>query len=153
MSERLFELLGAALPAVSPTSAVVLKTIAERNGRVGELEFLVRRAGLRSRHQLARKLRHDGLPGVEELCGWVSVLGWLLDSELTGMSLFKLSHRIHIDPATCYRVVRRVTGRSWSELKVLGPEWLILKFRDRCATIRSERGGREQYDTRPAAAQ
>lgn len=119
----------------------VLAAIAEQNGRIGNVQFLVNRLGLRTRHQLARILRSEGLPGIEELTAWVSVLAWLLEAETSGTSLFKVAHAADVDPATCYRIVKRATGRPWSELRILGVDWVMLTLRQRCRSSRSADAG------------
>ena len=69
-------LLQAALPELSTRTRAVLSTLGCYNGDVpaaGEVATLV---GMRSRFQLARTLRQEGLPPFEELAGWARVLYW-----------------------------------------------------------------------------
>ena len=73
--------------------------------------------GLRSRFQLNRLLRREGLPPYEELAGWVCVFYWMLKADADGhdgQALRTLANQSHMDAASCYRLVRRVTGRCWA---------------------------------------
>lgn len=131
---RLTTLVQGALPHVSPTSRAVLSTLACRNGHAPPAAEVAAWVGLRDRFQLARVLRADGLPPLEQLTGWIRVLYWVLQAEATGASLLELMQREGLDPATGYRLVRRVTGLRWSEVRRQGTSMVLLKLRDRCTT-------------------
>ncbi|OLC44583.1 MAG: hypothetical protein AUH75_01025 [Gemmatimonadetes bacterium 13_1_40CM_4_65_7] len=85
--------------------------------------------GLRTRHQVARVLRRAGLPPLEELAGWTRVLHWLNEAERTGNSLLQLARESRIEPATCYRLVRRLTGQPWSRVRRGGVAGAVTRFR------------------------
>src|SRR3989442_15974116 len=68
----LTSLLQQALPWLSADGRAVMNTLVCSNGRVGSTQVLCERVGLRSRFQLNRLLRREGLPPYEELAGW----GW-----------------------------------------------------------------------------
>jgi len=89
--------------------------------------------GFHDRYQLARALRREGLPPLEVIGGWARTLYWVLEAETSGLSLRELAEREHIDPAVAYRLVRRVTGHRWSEVRRDGLAVAVLQFRDRCA--------------------
>ena len=129
---RLTSLVHGALTNLSVTSRAVLSTLACRNGHAPPAGEVAAWVGLRDRFQLARVLRADGLPPLEQLAGWVRVLYWVLESEANGASLLELMQREHVDPATGYRLVRRVTGMRWSQVREAGVSVILLKLRDRC---------------------
>ena len=129
---RLTSLLQASLPDLSPASRAVVSTLACRNGHAPTANEVATWVGLQNRYQLARLLRHDGLPPLEQLAGWTRVLYWLQEAEATGASLLRLAHRDGIDPAAAYRLVRRTTGMRWSEVRRAGLAVLMLRLRDRC---------------------
>src|SRR2546428_1240184 len=66
----LTSLLQQALPWLSADGRAVMNTLVCSNGRVGSTQVLCERVGLRSRFQLNRLLRREGLPPYEELAGW-----------------------------------------------------------------------------------
>ncbi|HEX9704706.1 MAG TPA: YncE family protein [Gemmatimonadales bacterium] len=129
---RLTSLVQGALPNLSGTSRAVLSTLACRNGHAPPASEVATWVGLRDRFQLARVLRADGLPPLEQLSGWIRVLYWVLEAEAADVSLLELMQREHVDPATGYRLVRRVTGMRWSEVRHAGVSMILLKLRDRC---------------------
>jgi YVTN family beta-propeller protein len=88
--------------------------------------------GLHDRYQLARVLRREGLPRLELLGGWARTLYWMIETETSGISLRELAERERLDPAVAYRLVRRVTGRRWSEIRHDGLSVALLRFRDLC---------------------
>jgi hypothetical protein len=93
---------------------------------------LARRLGLQSRYQLGRILAHDGLPPLQELKAWIRVVGWVLEWEQGGISLCRSALNRDIDPAICYRLVKRLTSLPWTEVRCRGLAWTLLRLRDRC---------------------
>lgn len=137
-------LLNRALPWLTVDGRAVLSTLICNNGRVGSVQTLCRSMGLRSRFQLNRLLRREGLPHYEELAGWVCVLYWMLraDGEGTGAAALRaLAGQAHMDAASCYRLVRRVTGRCWTTLRDGGTDAALTLFLRR---VRPPNGGRAQ---------
>ena len=128
---RLTSLLHTALPDLSPGSRAVVSTLACLNGNVSSARDVATWAGLRDRYQLARLLRRDGLPPLEQLAGWTRVLYWMLQAESSGASLRQLAQREHVDPAVAYRLVQRVTGVTWSQAKRAGHSVVLLRLRER----------------------
>lgn len=128
---RLTSLLQAALPELSSSSRAVISALGCVNGDAPSAQSLAGWVGLRDRHQLARVLRRDGLPPLEQLTGWARVLFWLLEAEATGISLLALAMRERVAPAVAYRLVRRVTGLRWSEARRAGLAVAVLKLRER----------------------
>ena len=128
---RLTSLLQTALPELSPASRAVVNTLACRNGNAPSARELADWVGLRDRYQLARALRRDGLPPLEQLAGWTRVLYWMMEAETSGLSLRQLAQREGIDPAVAYRLVNRVTGQPWSQAQRAGVPVALLRLRER----------------------
>ena len=82
--------------------------------------------------QLARILAHDGLPPLQELKAWIRIVGWVLEWEWERMSLCRSALNHDIDPAVCYRLVKRLTGASWTQVRTRGLAWTLLQLRERC---------------------
>src|SRR6266545_4346328 len=108
------------LPWLSPEGRAVVNVLVCDNGRTQSADHVAARLGLRTRFQLARLLRREGLPPYEALTGWARALYWMLESDRTGETLLALAERTHIDPSISYRLIRRVSGLRWSELRRLG---------------------------------
>ena len=121
-------LVNSAIPPVSACSARVIAALVQSRGFTGETNGFARSLTFRNRDQLRRVLAADGLPCLEDLAGWVRVFGWLLDAEESGLALSKGALEAGKDPGSCYRTVRRLTGKSWGELRRLGSGWLLLEF-------------------------
>ena len=77
------------------------------------------------------------MPPLEVIGGWARTLYWVLEAETSGVSLRELADRERVDPAVAYRLVRRVTGQRWSEVRREGLAVALLHFRDRCANGKS----------------
>ncbi|HLZ44653.1 MAG TPA: hypothetical protein VKQ05_03150, partial [Gemmatimonadales bacterium] len=122
-----------ALPWLSPDGRAVINSLICDNGRVGSAQTLSERLGLRSRFQLGRLLQREGLPPYEELAGWVCVFHWMLcaDAGQGRGALRTLAGHSAIDLASSYRLVRRVTGHSWKDLRRLGTAEVIHWFQSR----------------------
>lgn len=128
---RLTSLLQTALPELSSASRAVVSTLGCLNGNVTSAREMAAWVGLRDRYQLARVLRRDGLPPLEQLAGWTRVLYWMLEAESSGASLRQLAQRERVDPAVAYRLVQRVTGLPWSQAQRAGVPVALLRLRER----------------------
>jgi YVTN family beta-propeller protein len=128
---RLTSLLQTALPELSSASRAVVSTLGCLNGNAPSARDMAVWVGLRDRYQLARVLRRDGLPPLEQLAGWTRVLYWMLEAETSGASLRQLAQRERVDPAVAYRLVHRVTGLPWSQAQRAGLSLALLRFRER----------------------
>jgi len=144
----LASLLQGALPWLSSDGRAVVNTLVCDNGRVGSAQALCERLGLRSRFQLSRLLRREGLPPYEELAGWVSVLYWMLrsDTETRSTALRSLAAQTRIETASAYRLVRRVTGHRWTDLRRAGTPEVLRWFQYR---THPPRPTRQPLPTRP----
>lgn len=128
---RLTRLLQTALPELSSASRAVVNTLGCLNGNAPSARDMAVWVGLRDRYQLARALRRDGLPPLEQLAGWTRVLYWMLEAESSGVSLRQLAQRDRVDPAVAYRLVHRVTGLPWSKAQRAGLPVAVLRLRER----------------------
>ena len=120
------------LPWLSPRARAAIDFLICDSGRTSSAEALAARVGLSSRYQLARLLRNEGLPTYEMLTGWLSSLCWRMEAERTGATLAVLSRRSQRALAASYRLVRRITGRRWSELRQAPAEDLVRRFVEQC---------------------
>ena len=128
-------LLHTALPRLTARARAVVSALGACNGEAPPAGELAAMVGMHSRYQLARLLRREGLPPLEELAAWARVLYWMHEAASRHGSLRDLARRAGVDTATAYRVVRRVTGRRWSELQRTGLATALRQFRDRCTIL------------------
>src|SRR5262245_46942993 len=129
---RLTSLLQTALPNLSESGRALLSVLGCVNGHVPHSPEMAAWLGFHDRYQLARALRRDGLPPLEVLSGWARILYWILEAETAGLSLRELAERERLDPAVAYRLVRRITGQRWSEVRRDGLATALLRFKTRC---------------------
>jgi hypothetical protein len=127
------------MPRVSACSARVIEALIVAGGTTGAAHAFARSVGLRNRDQLRRALAADGLPCLEDLAGWIRVFGWILEAEGSGISLSRGALTLGEDPKSRYRTVKRLTGRAWGEVRLLGSDWLLLQFADVVGRPREER--------------
>jgi len=130
--QSLNALLQATLYWVSPAARAVLDALAECAGEFGSASFFAARLSFRDRHQLARVLAREALPSLEELAAWVRTLSWLLQWERSRTALCRLAIDAGVDPAACYRTVKRLTGVNWNAVRARGLPWLLGQLVDRC---------------------
>jgi len=132
---QLTNLLQTALPNLSESGRAVLSALGCMNGRPPCSTELATWLGFHDRYRLARTLRREGLPPLEVLGGWARTLYWMIETESTGASLRELADREQLDPAVAYRLVRRVTGRRWTEIRREGLAVALLRFRESCRNV------------------
>src|SRR2546425_8566356 len=125
----LANILNVALPSLTGEARAVLDVLACKNGLLPPARDVATFLGLRTRHQVARTLRRASLPPLEELAAWTRLFYWVLQSEQTGASLLALARQSRLEPATCYRLVRRLMGQPWSRVRRGGIAGAILRFR------------------------
>ncbi len=138
---RLTSVLQTALPHLSDHGRALLSALGCLNGHAPCSQELAEWLGFHDRYQLARALRREGLPPLEVIGGWARTLYWMSEAEASGKSLRELAERERLDPAVAYRLVRRVTGQRWSEVRREGLAVTMLRFRDRCAKGRGRVAG------------
>ena len=124
----LAKVLNVAIPALSGEARAVVDVLACKNGLLPPAGDVATFLGLRTRHQVARTLRRASLPPLEELAAWTRLFYWVLQWEQTGASLLNLARQAHLEPATCYRLVRRLMGAPWSRVRRGGISAAILRF-------------------------
>src|SRR6267142_2155927 len=129
---QLTSLLQDTLPHLSYNGRALISALGCVNGRTPGSQELASWLGFHDRYQLARAMRREGLPPLETLGGWARTLYWLLESETSGATLRKLAERDNLDPAVAYRLIRRITGRRWSEIRRDGMALAFLRFREKC---------------------
>src|SRR5687768_5432340 len=134
----LARVLNTVLPPLPRTARAVVEVLVCNNGLIADADPVPTYLGLRTRHQVARALRRAGLPPLEELAGWTRVLYWLLQSEQTGASMFTHARQASLEPATCYRLVRRLTGQPWSRIRRDGLDAAVRRFRDSIKPSRTD---------------
>src|SRR6266545_329989 len=125
----LAKILSVALPSLSGEARAVVDVLACKNGLLPPAGDVAAFLGLRTRHQVARTLRRASLPPLEELAAWTRLFYWVLQWEQTGASLLALARQSHLEPATCYRLVRRLMGQPWSRVRRGGTAGAVLRFR------------------------
>ncbi len=128
----LTKLLETALPRLSRSGRAVVGALGCFNGKPQSPSHVAALVGLRTRFQLARTLRREGLPPFEELAAWTRVLYWLQEAERTGTSLLHLARHARIDPAAAYRLFLRTTRLHWVEARRAGLAAVVLRFKDHC---------------------
>jgi hypothetical protein len=120
-------------PRMTLFPRAVVEAVLLSEGSIGSTQLVARLLGLRNRFQLARMLKREGLPPLHRLAAWTTILSWVRAAERDGTCLFRLAYRSHRHPAACYRLVKEVTGLSWTEVRLRGSEWveqkLITEFR------------------------
>ena len=121
-----------ALPWLSFRTRAVVDALLLAGGPVGTTERLAARLGLRSRFQLASLLRDEGLPSLPRLAGWMTVLQWTWDWAHEELSLSQTALHAGKEPGACYRLVKRITGRPWTVVRVAGPDWVLSEFLAEC---------------------
>ena len=88
--------------------------------------------GLPSRFALARRLRATGPLSYAELRQWVLVDQAVRGFESGGATPCGSAVSVGRNPAAFYHLVRRLTGKSWREVRRLGSAWVATRFADRC---------------------
>jgi len=120
-------------PGMTLYPRAIVEAILLSEGSIGSARLVAQLLGFRNRFQLARLLKREGLPPLHRLAAWTTILSWVRTAERDGTGLFRLAFRYHRHPAACYRLVREVTGHSWTEVRRRGSEWverkLIAEFR------------------------
>jgi DNA-binding beta-propeller fold protein YncE len=80
---RLTSLLQTALSGLSTDGRAVVSALGCFNGDTRSSGQVAALVGLRSRYQVARTLRREGLPPLEALAAWARILYWLQEAETT----------------------------------------------------------------------
>lgn len=138
-AEALHLLLSAALPLRSAESRLIVRSLVESGGRVTAADAFARLVRMGSRYRVARVLRREALPQLEELAAWVRVLRWILLTRDGPVALERIAMTEGLEPSVCCRTVRRLTRATWTEAKARGPEWLLTALVARCDGLEERR--------------
>ncbi len=128
---KLGSLLTIAFPSRTSEGQRIVLAVAGCGGDVPSADEFAAELQFDNRHQMARTLMRAGLPPLEHLAGWGMLLGWTLRTEQDGTTLCEIASESSRDPAVCYRLVKRLTGKVWSEVSSLGSAWVISTVRQR----------------------
>jgi len=109
---------------LSLDTRVLLEALVLTGGELGSAEQVAGTLHFRSRFQLARRLRREGLPPLHEMADWIRVIRWVDEWEERGTALCRQAARAGRDPSVCYRLVRRMTGVDWTHLRRRGSSWI-----------------------------
>lgn len=131
------KLLEAAVPWLTLEGRAVVTTLAMLQGRPGSAQQFARNVGLRNRFQLNRLLHREGLPCLEELSAWIRTLILVIGWEESRTALSSAALRSARDPSTDYKMVERLTGCRWTEVRERGSTWVLLQLVDRCKVLQS----------------
>ena len=125
----------AVVRAVRPDLPIFARAVVEAicltEGPIGSAQEVARHLGLANRFQLARLLKHEGLPPLHRLAEWATLESWVLTAERDGVSLCHIAFRSKRHPSACYRLVKELTGLGWEEVRVLGSAWVQNEFSNR----------------------
>jgi hypothetical protein len=88
-----------------------------------------------SRYRVARMLRREGLPQVEELAAWVRLLRWLILWQSDAGSLSRMALDAGLETSVCCRTIRRLTGATWTEARERGSDWALILLVERCRSL------------------
>jgi len=109
---------------LSLDARVLLEALVLTGGELGSAEQVADALHFRSRFQLARRLRREGLPPLHEIADWIRVMHWVDEWEEQGTALCRQAVRAGRDPSVCYRLVRRMTGIDWRDVRRRGSTWI-----------------------------
>jgi len=107
---KLLSAMQAARPGMQFVTRAIVEATFLSEGSIGSADRVASNVGLRSRYQLARLLKREGVPALHRLAAWATALAWVQAAEDHDASLFRLACRSHRYPSACYRLVRKLTG-------------------------------------------
>jgi hypothetical protein len=115
-------------PHMTLPARAVLEAIILGKGSIGSADEVAILLGLKNRFRLARLLRRERLPPLHRLTEWIALLGWIDAAERNNVSLCSMAFHSDRDPSTCYRLVKRLTGRGWEKVQAKGGAWVLQRF-------------------------
>jgi hypothetical protein len=128
MLAKLLNAIRAARPGMNLFARSIVEAILLAEGSIGTANVVARQLGLRNRFQLARVLKHEGLPPLHVMAEWATVLSWVCCAERQGLSLCWMAFHAGRHPSACYRLVKEVTGLCWDEVRTRGSSWVLQQF-------------------------
>jgi hypothetical protein len=132
-------LLLATLPLASAESVRVIEALVQSGGLLHDTQRFAVDLQMGSRYRVARLLRRESLPQLEELAAWIRLVRWLVRWERGSGSLSRIALDDGLETSVCCRTVRRLTGTTWTEARNRGPEWAILLLVQRCGSLAPRR--------------
>jgi len=126
--ERVLVAIRSARPGMRLRARAVIEAVLLTKGPIGSAQAVARALGLSNRFQLARLLENEGLPPLHRMTEWVTVLNWIESAECEHVSLCWMAFRSHRHPSSCYRLVKKVTGRGWEDVLARGSPWALRHF-------------------------
>lgn len=126
---KLGSFLSTAFPSRTPDGLRVVLAVAACSGDLPSADEFAADLKFDNRHQMARALMRAGLPPLEHIAGWAMVLSWTLRAEQDGTTLCEIALESSRDPAVCYRLVKRLSGKVWTEITALGSTWVVATIR------------------------
>jgi hypothetical protein len=123
-------------PDMGPLPRAVVEAVFLAGGPIGSATAVARRLGLPNRFKLARLLKQAGLPPLHRLAEWATLESWVLAAERDGVSLSHIAVHGKRHPSACYRLVKKLTGMGWEEVRVLGVAWVQNEFRNQLRRLR-----------------
>ncbi len=124
--------LRAALPRLSFRARALLDAMILAGGSIGSGPRVAKLLGFGSRFDLARALAKEGLPTFGRLAAWITILVWTWNWEHRHVALGPTAISSGRDPSVCYRLVRRITKRSWTTVRELGTRWVLENLLEEC---------------------
>ncbi len=113
-----------ARPDIPLLPRILVEAIALVEQSLGSAESVANQLGLRNRFQLARVLKHAGLPPLHRLAGWLTILSWVQRVEREHESLCSIAFHSHRHPSACYRLVKEITHCRWKLVVRRGSAWV-----------------------------
>ncbi len=115
-------------PAMTLLPSAIVEAVFLAEGSIGSAQEVARNLGLGSRFKVARILKDAGLPPLHRLAEWATLEAWLRAAEDEGASLCHLAFRSRRHPSACYRLVKKLTGLRWGQLRARGLRWFQREF-------------------------
>ena len=123
-------------PNMAPIPSAVVEAICLAEGPIGSADQVARRLGVSSRFKLARVLKQAGLLPLHRLAEWATIESWVTKAEREVVSLSHIAFHAKRHPSACYRLVKKLTGLGWEEVRVLGVAWVQNEFTKKLRRVR-----------------
>ena len=123
-------------PDMAPIPSAVVEAICLAEGPIGSADEVAKRLGVSSRFKLGRLLRQAGLLPLHRLAEWATVESWVATAERDSVSLSHIAFHAKRHPSACYRLVKKLTGVGWEEVRVLGVAWVQNEFTKKLRCVR-----------------
>ena len=132
------------LPCLSFEGRAVLDALLLQEGSIGGAKEVAQRLGLPNRFRLAQLLRANGLPPLHRLSAWIMTLAWIWRWESCRIPLSESALRMRKEPSAASRLVKRLTGESWTDVRAYGADWMLARLLDECGDVNRQRFRRKK---------